>query len=271
MEAFGTTSPPHLGILSSTILRSPLIKWILPARIRHPSKNDVVFIGENFVHVKNFCSDGRLEHVASKSDFGSRILSAKVIGEPLEATDDVCVKHEELDLLSSPTQAEDSRVPFQMVVLATGSHELLFVYLQSTGNDELEFAVVVRPLPTYLSHMEMPGQGMAVDPKSRAMAVTAFERNIVIYSLNSATDPRRGADSRFDNIQPIKDECHLNIQGCILHMDFLHPEQGDENHVTLLLIVARNNSGYIYCCDWDLSLPLSSLQMQINGYRMEDS
>src|ERR1700712_4784112 len=37
--------PPVYGLLTRTIVDSPLINWILPARIRDIDKNDVVFIG----------------------------------------------------------------------------------------------------------------------------------------------------------------------------------------------------------------------------------
>jgi len=36
---------PKLGLLTQTVIRSPLVHWILPARLRDNSKNDVAFIG----------------------------------------------------------------------------------------------------------------------------------------------------------------------------------------------------------------------------------
>src|SRR6266536_6581355 len=36
---------PVLGLLSQTVIRSPLVHWILPARLRGPNNNDVAFIG----------------------------------------------------------------------------------------------------------------------------------------------------------------------------------------------------------------------------------
>jgi hypothetical protein len=37
--------PPNMGILTKTLVRSPVVLWIIPARIRHEDKNDVLFIG----------------------------------------------------------------------------------------------------------------------------------------------------------------------------------------------------------------------------------
>ena len=37
--------PPSIGILTRTLVQSPVIRWIIPARIRNKDKNDVIFIG----------------------------------------------------------------------------------------------------------------------------------------------------------------------------------------------------------------------------------
>jgi len=44
---------PTLGLLTQTVIRSPLVHWILPATLRHPERNDVAFIG---VRVLLYCS-----------------------------------------------------------------------------------------------------------------------------------------------------------------------------------------------------------------------
>ena len=36
---------PTMGILTRTVMGSPIVRWIIPARIRNKQKNDVVFIG----------------------------------------------------------------------------------------------------------------------------------------------------------------------------------------------------------------------------------
>jgi hypothetical protein len=41
---------PVLGLLSQTVVRSPLVHWILPVSLRNPETNDVAFIGvRNFI------------------------------------------------------------------------------------------------------------------------------------------------------------------------------------------------------------------------------
>ena len=40
-----TVPAPSLAILKQTVSRSPMAKWIIPARIRNRDKNDVIFVG----------------------------------------------------------------------------------------------------------------------------------------------------------------------------------------------------------------------------------
>jgi hypothetical protein len=45
---------PVLGILTQTVIRSPLIHYILPARLRGPDFNDVAFIGVRLLFPLSF-------------------------------------------------------------------------------------------------------------------------------------------------------------------------------------------------------------------------
>ena len=37
--------PPECGLLTRTVIESPVVQWILPARLRSAARNDVAFIG----------------------------------------------------------------------------------------------------------------------------------------------------------------------------------------------------------------------------------
>src|SRR5690349_9702515 len=41
--------PPSCGILTRTIIESPVVRHVLPARLRSRSQNDVVFVGVSLV------------------------------------------------------------------------------------------------------------------------------------------------------------------------------------------------------------------------------
>jgi hypothetical protein len=44
-NAMEVERPPVLGLLTQTVIRSPLVHWILPVRLRDLNTNDVAFIG----------------------------------------------------------------------------------------------------------------------------------------------------------------------------------------------------------------------------------
>ena len=79
-------APCH-AILTQTLVRSPVVKWILPARIRHPTKNDILFIGEDCVRIKEAHWNYTLDSVAVKTDFDAPIRSTRVFGLPRKTTE----------------------------------------------------------------------------------------------------------------------------------------------------------------------------------------
>lgn len=44
-KAVEVKRPPVLGLLTQTVIRSPLVHWILPVQLRGVATNDVAFIG----------------------------------------------------------------------------------------------------------------------------------------------------------------------------------------------------------------------------------
>ena len=85
-EAAQVPEPPSLGLLTRTIVPSPMVKWIIPARIRHPDKNDVLYITTCSVAIKEAHGDYTLTHVAIKDDFDSPIKAARICGLQRELT-----------------------------------------------------------------------------------------------------------------------------------------------------------------------------------------
>lgn len=91
--------PPSLGVLTRTLVKTPVLKWIIPARIRHQTKNDVLFISADSVEIREAHGNYTLDHVASKDDFDSPIKAARIFGSPRELTqpdiDAIIMKEEE--------------------------------------------------------------------------------------------------------------------------------------------------------------------------------
>lgn len=163
-----TRTPTTAGILTRTLSRSPVVNWILPARIRDKYKNDVLFIGQDFVEIKRLFSDSHLEDVAVKSDFGSKICSARVFGTPVNTReptgDNATAPVIETDGMD---QREDNsaQLPPQILVLALDSQVLVFLYAFGKGPDKIQYITGQQPLPAQRSYLEQLGKHMAVDPR----------------------------------------------------------------------------------------------------------
>ena len=160
-------TPPVLGVLTRTITRSPIYNWIIPARIRHKDKNDVVCIGDNYIEIKELTAeDGHLRHVVMKADFASTIRAARVFGtarRPAVSGLDAIIKaeSEEMDL----DERSGPKVPPQILVLALESKELVFLFAFDNEDGQVEFLTSHRPLPDQRSYLEQLGKHVAVDPK----------------------------------------------------------------------------------------------------------
>ena len=85
-EAAEAPKPPSLGLLTQTVVRTPVVNWIIPARIRHPEKNDVLYVSAESVEIKEAHGDYTLHHVATKDDFDSPIRAARICGLRRELT-----------------------------------------------------------------------------------------------------------------------------------------------------------------------------------------
>ena len=159
--------PPVTGILSRTFIHGPMVQWIIPARLRHRDRKDVVFIGDKFIQIKELVSNGYLEEVTTKSDFDAKIVGAKVINVSpelgLEEQMKLGVdgqKHE-----FAPSSTAEQELPPHILVLVLSSRELLFIYTRKGPRDRIEFVHTKRPLPANVSLLEEYGKHVAVDPR----------------------------------------------------------------------------------------------------------
>ncbi len=168
----GPTLRPELGIVSRTLNSSPTVKWILPARIRSPSKNDVAFVGDTSIQLREFITTGStyLTDATGKLDFQTQILAARVISaklEPipvLEATLNQSGDDERFTIHGQPVKEGQ---PPQILVLSTASCQLIFVYALEQRDGSTRFVYAKRALlgglPIRLA--ERMGRNLAVDPQ----------------------------------------------------------------------------------------------------------
>ena len=175
---------PSLGILTKTMVKSPVINRIIPARIRHRTKNDVLFISATSVTVKEAKEDYSLKGIAIKDDFDANIKSARIIGERRMLTnhDDNhrTLKDEDqwdgmhtdedsdsVDHVAFPDSAAVRRqeLPPHILVLTLESNRLVFLCVVTGKSEQAEFLWSQKALPAPTSPLQGLGELIAVDPQ----------------------------------------------------------------------------------------------------------
>ncbi|KAF2846626.1 hypothetical protein T440DRAFT_224519 [Plenodomus tracheiphilus IPT5] len=253
-----TVEVPEYGLLSRTIFSTPLTKFVLPANIRHRDHTDVVLIGEDSIQLKEIRDYGQLRHVATKTDFkGARILAAKVFGDPREvpttrgAGSSLPRQHARHRARRSMTGDEECLLPPEVMVLTLSSRALMFLWARTTQIGAVTFTHKTVRLPASNTRTDRIGTFLAIDSKSRAMAVAAYDGRFILYKTKSMESWRAESRTNMD-CTPIEDERIIQIDGAIMHMSFLSSGGGvDDYHVVLLFIVVHQNKTKITCFDWD--------------------
>lgn len=280
--------PPIYGILSRTVVRTRVLHSIIPARLRHKDRNDVVYVHEDYIEIIEVRNNGQeLHHIATKADFGSRIRAARVFGEPRQPRYDVpyvngktfsftdrldafsdsnLVKSEQHESNNDIT-SQPSLVPPHILALTLETPELVFLFA-TQGPDGVRFSTRSRPLPSNRSFLEQPGKHIAVDPKSRALAVAACEGMFLLYALKSMDRIRQEFVDSAGEFDPVGEERVLPVDGVILRMEFLHPPVDDHDHVLLLLVVSKNRRTRLFCYEWDCSTSLRTAGLKVRGQRL---
>lgn len=246
--------PPEIGVLTKTVVGSPLYSTIIPANIRHKDLDDVVFIGEDFVQLKEICDYGHLRHIATKSDFKGKILAAKAFGDPRKVQINTSERSPLLKRASLPrgrrstTGEESSTLPLEVIVLTLSTRTLMFLWAKASHTGPTTFAQKMIQLPTAASRFNRPGQFLAIDPRCRAIAVAAYEGCFMLYKTKTMDTWRRDMRAGRDDA-PIIEEAQYPINGRIMHMDFL--SAGDDAHVVLIFILVDGGKIKVASYDWD--------------------
>ncbi|EEP81684.1 predicted protein [Uncinocarpus reesii 1704] len=254
---------PTTGLLSRTVVQGPAIQWVLPARIRHQRQNDVVFVGDNFIQIKELVSSGHLEDVITKSDFDAKIVGAKVINTRPELG-----LEDQLGLggqtMHDPMLDVVNLAP-QILVLVLASKEMIFLYARELRRGLHEFVHARRPLPADVSSLEEYGKNITVDPRSRAMAISATHKFFGIFSLKPPLILQR--EMKCGPVNPIQEERFFRTDGDILKMEFLYPKASDPDIAILLLLVSRSTGVHAVLYHWNTAQNLRSVRPKIAGGR----
>jgi hypothetical protein len=254
--------PPEVGILTKTVVESPLYSTIIPANIRQKDLDDVVFIGEDFVQLKEICDYGHLRHIATKFDFKGKILAAKAFGDPRKVQINTSEQSPLLKRSSlqrgrrSTTGEESNTLPLEVIVLTLSTRTLMFLWAKSNHTDLTTFVQKTIQLPTAASRFNRPGQFLAIDPRCRAIAVGAHEGCFMLYKTKTMDTWRRDMRAGRDEA-PIIEEAQYSIDGRIMHMDFL--SANDDAHVVLIFILVHEGKTKVASYDWDFRNSLDTM------------
>lgn len=175
-DAIRPTEPPTCALLTRTLVRSPVLKSIHPAMIRHHTKNDVVFVSEDTVQLKEAFPDYTMSTVLTESNFDSHIRIALVynvanadqMAERSSGSDGVEVKIEnEAASRAGQTPVKYPASPYlppQIMIVILESFKVMFVYTTSGLSKNPEFSFTQKPLPYFSRRTHQLGEHIAVDP-----------------------------------------------------------------------------------------------------------
>jgi hypothetical protein len=265
---------PRLGILSQTVLASPYIKFILPAYIRQSTLNDVVFVGEDAIHLREACANGSFRHIASKFGFHGRILAARVFGGPrkveVKAEQRTPIKKRDVHAQRRSTVGQEADIlPPEVLILTLDSRVLMFLWALQSPAGSLSFHHRTIRLPAGSTRFECPGTFLAVDPRCRAIAVAAREGQFVLYKTKSLGEWREDVRTGRDTTA-IEDERIIPIDGHVMHMEFLSPGTSeDDSHVVLVFVVAHGGRTKLTCYDWDARFDLNTATARVERLNID--
>ena len=251
------TAEPAAGAVTTSILASPVVQFILHAKIRTADHNDVVFVGDHAIHLNQVKDEGHLDHVGTKADFDARIRAAKTFTIAPRENDGPSFIKQEDDVGS----ANHMQLPPQLLVLTLDSRDIVFIYLRTDINGRRNFVHQTFPMPTFDRMIFQPGEHLAVDPYSRAIAVAANEREVVIYAAKSAKRIQHELRTGDPDWCPVSAQRPLQVEGIIQKMDFLIPPADDGDHVILLLIVVQDRKTRAIWIDWHYASDIHHAQV----------
>ncbi|OTB00057.1 hypothetical protein M426DRAFT_15804 [Hypoxylon sp. CI-4A] len=271
---------PTCGLLTRTIVESPVIRWVLPVQLRSSRYNDVALIGDHCVQICELGRDRQLQHVVKKKDFGSRIRNAVVMGSPQyfrkasESTEDAHIKTEDGDTeipdmgTTMPgVRGVNSLLPPQLLVLVLERGDLVFLFLQQGPARSWVFVSSTHSIPG--ERLVYPGFHLAIDPSSNFLAVGCSENLFIVYQLESMEALRKQYFLK-EPLKPIQRMVSRSVRGIIHKIEFLHPTHGNEVQVILMVILVQPDVSRLAIYEWDSRHELGDIFLgERTGYRLD--
>ncbi|GAW18637.1 hypothetical protein ANO14919_081180 [Xylariales sp. No.14919] len=270
--------PPICGILTRTIVESPVIRWVLPVQLRSSHFNDVALVGDQSVQICELGTDTQLQPVAKKVDLGFKIRNCRVMG-----THDYLRKRREdnranyynsdgadiveSDSYTSSCPPRDIDLFQQVLVLVLSTGKLVFLFMNLTPTGDWEF--VSSHSSIHSGQLLDPGFHMTISPDGGYLALACSENLFIVYQLESIEVLQRQYNEGL-SIQPIRSVQARAVKGVIHKLDFLHSGSENVSHIVLLVITARSGIFRLAIYDWENSEPLQdALHEEKSGLRFD--
>ncbi|CAJ2514245.1 Uu.00g023640.m01.CDS01 [Anthostomella pinea] len=282
LERQPAPKPPVCGVLTKTIIESPIIRWALPVQLRSSRHIDVALVGDHGVQICELGRYRQLHEVAWKNDFGSRIRNALVMGNPLypfglqKGTEDSTQPTQE----NSDTEMMNSGNPIsefkseetqfqQLLVLVLESGQVVFLFMQPTSAGSWEFVSTIHTIKG--QRLVNPGYHMAIDPSSRYLTLACSENLFIMYQLEQVKTLRL-QHSREQPLQPIMTTQARAVKGIIHKIEFLHPLPHNDGQVILLIIMIQAEVSKLAIYEWGSTESLSDVfAAEKSGHRLDDT
>ncbi|KAI1083620.1 mono-functional DNA-alkylating methyl methanesulfonate N-term-domain-containing protein [Whalleya microplaca] len=274
------SKPPTCGLLTKTVIESPVVRWVLPVQLRCARYNDVALISDHSVQICQLGHDGQLQDIARKNDFGSRIRNALVMGAPeyiRRGTEDgTHVKGEDSDTemayLCAPVSGfpfQNAPLPPQLLILMLERGYLVFLFLRQTPTGAWDFVSTSHKVPG--QRLVCPGFHMAIDPSWSYLTLACSENLFIMYQLESM-ETLRAQYAQGCRLEPIKDKHARAVKGIIHKIEFLQPLHGNEEQIILLIIIVQPEVSRLAVYEWERGCPLREVfSEEKGGYRLDDA
>jgi hypothetical protein len=129
---------------------------------------------------------------------------------------------------------------------------LMFMFAYHDGGGVVRFRTSAVPLPRKGARF---GVHLAVDPKSRALAVSAAKDQVHVCALKSVAQIREETihEPAFQDhmINPIESQRTIPVEGTIQHIEFLTAGPKMPNTVVLVLVVTKDKKTRLVRFEWE--------------------
>lgn len=156
--------------------------------------------------------------------------------------------------LGNDLETSESRTSAQSIILILESGHIVLLALACENSIPL-FKSGRHQISQDILHLQ-PGANIAVDPRSRYLAIACSESLFTVYALRSHI----GNHETTSRLDFVSDEIRVYVNGVILKIDFLYPSQADQDHVVLLLVVSRKGRSRLLIYEWIAGAELRTLK-----------